>query len=498
MELLNGTSVNNTNTMSVSGKINTALEFNGVDDAIDITGLTSTSKSYTFAFWIKTTNSPSSAEYLFDTQSGRFVIAWRGYAGSGNIEFLDAPGTWKDTGIARSDVNDGKWHHIALVFDNSDSTCTPYLDGTAYSKVSYTGKDIGGLTAIGSYYNTTSGSFFEGSLDDFRFYDIALTSQQIQSLIPFSKKNVIEAKFVRDDNEIFNKVWVYGDRILTGARDEFIADGTGSVFTLTDKPHNTSVYVDDVLQEKGGILSLNSPETTSGLKYVVDFTDKKIIFVSGTAAGDNIPSNGGSIIVDYDRSTPILKYVEDVASIGSYGPKTKVITDKNIKDFPLANSRATTFLNEHKDPKLSGTLQIRGIVDVTPGNTCIIDIPFHNVNNQVYTILSAYYEFNKTNNLSDNVLVIKVNKKIADFVDVMKDQILRTKNFETSQLEGTISRLETVTGSVGVQTHYEVWTKSVGSNFIFHSSKHGRLDDTNSRLAYSDAGSQLNVSGGDF
>ncbi|KKM27343.1 hypothetical protein LCGC14_1575670, partial [marine sediment metagenome] len=44
----------------------------------------------------------------------------------------------------------------------------------------------------------------------------------------------------------------------------------------------------------------------------------------------------GSIVTNYDRSTPIIKFGESKSSIERFGPKEKVIQDKNIIDPDMA------------------------------------------------------------------------------------------------------------------------------------------------------------------
>ncbi len=324
----------------------------------------------------------------------------------------------------------------------------------------------------------------------------------ILSYKKFDNKNVYAATFKTEDREIYNKVWVYGGRVLTGMSDSFEADGTGSVFTLTDKPHNTRVTSHSVLIEKGGILGMNDPAVDDKVKYLVDIHEKQIVFTSGTAAGDNIPASGeaGTVAIDYERLTPILKYKHDPTSITNYGPKTKVVTDNNIKSFAEADAKATSILAENKDPKTQGDIDIKGIIDVTPGNTCVVDLPWHGIDNQTYTILSAAYSFNKTNCLNKKVLHITVNKKISDFTDVMSDQIVRLKTVETGPLEGEFTTLKTVTRYVDVDSHWEVWGRDIEDNFIFHSAKHGLIESEDSRfgVGHADLGSTLIESGGGF
>ena len=314
----------------------------------------------------------------------------------------------------------------------------------------------------------------------------------------FNNTNIHHAIFKKDDREIYNKVWVYGARILTGAND-LGGIGAGSVFQLTSKPHSTRVSVGGTLQQPGGIYEMTNPATESGLKYVVNFNEKEVIFVSGTLAGDNIPASGTSnVSVDYERYTPLLKYLEDDTSITAYGPKTKIIKDDNLKSFTEVNEKATTFLADNKDLKIQGDLSIKGILDITPGHTCIVNLPWHNINSQTYTVLSAAYKFNKLNNRTCKVLSITVNKKLSDFTDMMKDQMIKLKRFEVGPLEGEYTNLKTTLKYADVDSHYELWQRNINSNFVFHSDKHGKLNDPNSRIGTGELGSTFIVSGGGF
>jgi len=366
------------------------------------------------------------------------------------------------------------------------------LTGTTIDKIGFNHRNIFDalkeLAELSEYY------FYIDEDKDVHFEAKAGTS----SGKTFDNTNITDANFTTDDSQIFNKVWVYGDRILTGAT-ETGGIGAGSVFTLTDKPHNSRVFVDSTLQETGGIIDMNDPETTSGLKYVLDFNQKKIVFVSGLAAGDNIPASGAANVqVDYERSTPLLKFVQDGDSIDDYGPKTKIISDASIKDYSAASDKAATYLAEHKDPIVEGKIKVHNVINVTPGNTAIVNIPFHNIINQTYDVLNANYKFSPENNQSNKVMSLTLNKKISDFTDTMKDQMLRMRNVEAGPLEGNLTRLEASTGSIDVQHHWETWGGNIGSNFVFQSAKHGLIQDSNSRIGYSDAGSILFTSGGDF
>ena len=146
---------------------------------------------------------------------------------------------------------------------------------------------------------------------------------------------------------------------------------------------------------------------------------------------------------------------------------------------------------ESKDPKIMGSLNIEGIVDVTPGNTAVVNIPFHNISNQTYAILNASYSFNKRNNLSNQVLVVSVNKRIRNFIDYMREHELRLRIIEGAEVDTSITNLSTATGSVFVETSYNAVSRSIGSAFYFHIPGHNIFNSDSSLLGDMRAGSTV-------
>lgn len=90
-------------------------------------------------------------------------------------------------------VQDNNWHHIAFVYDGTASTITLYVDGTANPAVlrwpnhgylitnasQIQELDLGGDSNIGSQ---GWGMNWDGGLDQFRFYGVALTADQVKAL----------------------------------------------------------------------------------------------------------------------------------------------------------------------------------------------------------------------------------------------------------------------------------------------------------------------------
>ncbi|MBV8759155.1 MAG: LamG domain-containing protein [Deltaproteobacteria bacterium] len=79
----------------------------------------------------------------------------------------------------------GAWHHLALTYDASSTSWTYWLDGLGLT--SGTGTPILDKTqpiVLGTDLDVgTVGSPFDGLLDDLRFYDRALTANEIMALV---------------------------------------------------------------------------------------------------------------------------------------------------------------------------------------------------------------------------------------------------------------------------------------------------------------------------
>jgi len=300
----------------------------------------------------------------------------------------------------------------------------------------------------------------------------------ISSGVLLNNTNTIKSNFKYVDREMANNIWVYGDKILTGWQNTFTANG-GSIYQLDFRPSNTNVYIgSSTVPKYGGIFELNTGLTGSPIQYLVDYDQARIIFVSGTAA-NNIPTSGTSTIrIDYERKKQIVKYGIDRVSENDYGRKDKIIVDKNIIDPSLAYDRVKAELVEYSSPIIQGTVYINGIVDLIPGNTLLVDLPYVNQNNVSYEILQVQYKFNPKNNFSNNVVTVKLNKRIINILDTIKQLILDLKAQQGEEIfdSDESTRLEFVTGSIGLRVaEWNFMTKHIGNSFVIGHAINGKL-----------------------
>ena len=162
--------------------ISNGLNFDGTNDFINITR--PVTDDFTIEFWVKTSQTPASGTQWY---SGSLIIDGE-VAGVTNDFGIGLNGTKLAFGIGNPDysiisnavINDGTWKHVAVTRKKSTGAINIYINGV--SDVSGTASNVNSLTApsmlkIGG--PNSIGSFFNGTLDDIRFWNYVRTVQQI-------------------------------------------------------------------------------------------------------------------------------------------------------------------------------------------------------------------------------------------------------------------------------------------------------------------------------
>jgi len=283
----------------------------------------------------------------------------------------------------------------------------------------------------------------------------------------FDNSNIIKAKWKKTDREIYNQVWVYGDRYLDGYEETFIGNGVGSVFGLEYSPHSTFVKVNGSLS-KGGIFGQNIVPA-SGTQHLIDFFGKKIVFTSGTQAGNNIPASGATITIQYDRELPIVRFGRDNDSVLRYGVKEKVIIDKGIKSIDEAEDTLATELTLGTSDKLEGTIDVQGVYYLTASQTCIINLPNDGINNKEYSMIEISYNLNPIALQTENIITIKLNKRLKTLTDELKNLMLDVKKLQGDSISETsiITRYEfSINQQELAVSGWKVTTRAINDGFI--------------------------------
>ncbi|MFC1762729.1 FG-GAP-like repeat-containing protein, partial [Planctomycetota bacterium] len=151
------------------------------NDYVQITGHFSDPADVTVAAWVNLISS--------DTQGADVIslgdsVVLRLDSGAGLSGSYYDGSSWNMTRYSTSLAGTG-WHHVAYSFDDSGNTATLYLDGVAVnsdsttSSISYT---LGAHSYIGKHGDGSTTFDFNGSIDDSRIYNRALTAREIATL----------------------------------------------------------------------------------------------------------------------------------------------------------------------------------------------------------------------------------------------------------------------------------------------------------------------------
>ncbi len=172
------------------GSPNSAYSFDGIDDYIDF-GKLDISGDLSFSVWFKTSSNKRNQTILGNYEScsysntGFILINYGSEieTGSPNLQLYNAGSSIFTNNI---NMSDGNWHYAAGVF--TDNSYNFYVDGILIASESggYNNTLIslksGAADAIGNGCGVTGESFFNGSIDDIRIYDRALTQTEVKEL----------------------------------------------------------------------------------------------------------------------------------------------------------------------------------------------------------------------------------------------------------------------------------------------------------------------------
>lgn len=147
-----------------------------------------TSQSFTAACWVKL-NSTAAYETFMSIDGANVSGFFLQYnAGNGKISFnrlaSDSVSAAATIAAATAAPTTGVWYHVAGVYDATAQTISLYVNGTLQQTVSFTTPwQATGHTEIGrGFYNAGAADYTNGSVDDARLYNSALSAAAIATL----------------------------------------------------------------------------------------------------------------------------------------------------------------------------------------------------------------------------------------------------------------------------------------------------------------------------
>ncbi|MCK4857737.1 MAG: hypothetical protein KAT58_07210, partial [candidate division Zixibacteria bacterium] len=186
----------------VTGLIGGALEFDGNDD-VEVATVSRSLKpaSLTVTAWVKADPATSDWSWVAGQGDNYGLIVHRDHDNDVHFYFHKDTG-WSGVGSGDVGILDGKWHHIAGVFDEEDGSLYVYKDGALADAQSAAGPidySVGEGFTIGSMQGQRN---FLGAIDDVRVYNHALSQAEMNTiaLVSSSPENTkaapVEKKYI--------------------------------------------------------------------------------------------------------------------------------------------------------------------------------------------------------------------------------------------------------------------------------------------------------------
>ncbi len=182
-----GTLSNMSGSEWTSGQVDGALEFDGSNDYVGCgngASLKITGTEITMVAWVKWDSNNAWSTIAMKTSSGAWTDGYGLYAHSNStVNFYVT--RYNQNRATAAYAADGLWHHVVGSYDGSNVRI--WVDGVEGSPDSYTGSitDSNHAFEIGRGYSNSYN--FDGSIDDVRIYNRALSDAEVQTLYNLGK-----------------------------------------------------------------------------------------------------------------------------------------------------------------------------------------------------------------------------------------------------------------------------------------------------------------------
>ncbi len=165
----------------------TGLLFNGTTAKIETALWSGTNATSSMCAWFRTRNYKTTRQTVITNGNGvtadgtsrgiAFVVSGNSTT-DGSLYLLDHNIAWTDLSTK---VTDALWHHVVVVLDASGHPRV-YLDGSQIYYGAATTVAVAQTKSIVGADNNGSGGFFNGFIDDIRFYTSILSASDVTSL----------------------------------------------------------------------------------------------------------------------------------------------------------------------------------------------------------------------------------------------------------------------------------------------------------------------------
>jgi len=327
-------------TSSTTGRFGRALNFDGANDTVYIEGFTLPKSFFTIALWFNPddnlSGSSSRDDLLYWEKGSRPHLTFN-MNNTGKIGlFVNINNTeYDDVVTSKRSWSASTWYHIAVTFDGT--VFKVYVNGQIQNTIRHPGIHFEAADPyIGS--RKSNNSFFDGQIDDVRFYNSALPSDAVHALyIGGRAENPVPEDFSTNVSPYTALQWLAGSNaighdVYLGRDLTTVANATTSsseykgrldenFLTRLSLNQNTEYFwrVDEVISGRGIIDGVVwSFVTGTGGEYEVVY-EAEDAYLSGPETASNHSGYTGSGFVDYVNATgDYVEWTVFANNTGSY------------------------------------------------------------------------------------------------------------------------------------------------------------------------------------
>lgn len=310
-----------------TGKTGAGLSFDGVNDYVGISNHLGT--DFTITCWVKTSQ-------VFPTATPTYLgtgIIWSD-VGGGAADFIMG-GTRSGSGVNRlsffvggsettlsgtQEISTGQWVHLAVTRNGVSGEVRLYVNGVLDSTATAAAGLLNANPSIAIGGNTLDNRYFNGLIDDVRFYSTVLSASEVASFVPPNIPPTISSiadqtinrntstgslNFTVGDAETLpSALTVTGSSSNTGLvpNANIVFGGSGANRTVTVTPlNNQSGSATITVNVNDGIISTNTTFTVNVLGALVAHYKLDGNAQDSSGSGNHGTTNGGVTFITTNK-----------------------------------------------------------------------------------------------------------------------------------------------------------------------------------------------------
>lgn len=316
--------------------VDNSILFDGTNDHVVLPDF-DLGTQFTFSCWIKTTSTGFGQLIARgNTADNRGVYL----AINNSVGLLTAGGNsgtgWTVGNLSNTVINDGNWHYVVGVYNQTANSCVGYVDGVLGSTItitfdsnSYTPKN----TKIGKNQNNAGAQYYSGNIAFVQIYNRALTASDVLDIYNNTKiafSNIFASKII--STGLILSLDAGNTNSYPGSGTTWTdLTGNGRTGTLTNGPTfnsgNGGSIVFDGSNDYVDITNTASTFAFANSTFTVNIWFKQSALSNGALISKSGAAAGWSIWAVSDGT--IVSYMKNGSSVDNYDRFTSAVITAN-------------------------------------------------------------------------------------------------------------------------------------------------------------------------